>query len=87
MNEMYLLIIIIFFIVMIYLIWIIQSKKVSKLKITNFPNDKKIHFKNVKVYNSFVFFINESENGNTIEKFEVNIFSSFLIFVIKFYNI
>jgi len=48
----------------------IESKKVSKLKITNFPNDKKIHFKNVKVYNSFVFFINESENGNTIEKFE-----------------
>jgi len=51
-------------------IYDIEKKKASKLKITNFPNDKKIHFKNVKLYKSFVYFINESDNGNTIEKFE-----------------
>jgi len=56
-------------------IW--KTKKVSKLKITNFPEDKKVHFKNVKLYKpeesdkTLAFFINEDENGNTIEKFEV----------------
>jgi hypothetical protein len=54
----------------------IETKKVSKLKITNFPEDKKVHFKNVKLYKpeesdkTLAFFINEDENGNTIEKFE-----------------
>ncbi|KAG4095546.1 hypothetical protein H8356DRAFT_1292836 [Neocallimastix lanati (nom. inval.)] len=54
----------------------IEKKKASKLKITNFPEDKKVHFKKVKLYkpkkgnNTLVYFINEDEKGNTIEKFE-----------------
>eukprot|EP00833_Pecoramyces_ruminatium_P018287 jgi/Orpsp1_1/1192319/evm.model.d7180000092255.1 len=54
----------------------IETKKASKLKITDFPENKKMNFKNIKIYKSkednknYLFFINENEKGNTIEKFE-----------------
>jgi len=56
----------------------IETKKVSKLKLKNFPKDKKMYFKNIKLYNSktndkttsYIYFINQLESGNTIEKFE-----------------
>jgi len=54
----------------------IETKKVSKLKISNFPKNNQIHFKSIKLYNSkeqnktYLFFINENEKGNSIEKFE-----------------
>ncbi|ORX45420.1 hypothetical protein BCR36DRAFT_358405 [Piromyces finnis] len=56
----------------------IETKKVSKLKLRDFPKDKKMYFKNVKMYNSvskdktttYLYFINHSESGNSIEKFE-----------------
>ncbi|ORX87599.1 hypothetical protein BCR32DRAFT_324414 [Anaeromyces robustus] len=54
----------------------IETKIAEKLKIIDFPENKEMKFKTVKLYDSkelqksFLFFINENENGNTIEKFE-----------------
>jgi len=54
----------------------IETKKAEKLKIIKFPKNKEMKLKTVKLYDSielqktFLFFINENENGNTIEKFE-----------------